>query len=58
MYIKVTFPVFDAGTEFEFDLPINAGNGGIAMLDGVIMTQTNGIYENQPSRALSFTTTV
>jgi hypothetical protein len=58
MYIKVTFPTFDKNTEYEFSLPINAGNGGIVYLDGEIMTQTNGIYERQPTSALSFTATV
>jgi len=52
-YFKLTFPVFDANTVFEFDIPVNAGNGGLVMFDGAIVAQTPGVSP-QPTKALSF----
>jgi hypothetical protein len=38
----VTFPLFDNYTTFDFELPVQAGNGGIVFLDDAIMVQTPG----------------
>lgn len=46
-YYRVTFPVGTGGLIYSFRNPVDFGNGGVSMLDGVIMKEEESdIWEN------------